>query len=131
MSKIKKLIPVAVRILFGLQFLVAGLNGFFNFMPIPEMPAAAGAFMGALVDTGYMFPLIKGVEVLAAVMLLANWRAPLALVLLAPIVVNIVLFHLVLAPNLGTVVMLLAMHGFLAWHYRSVYAPLLQLNKPA
>ena len=64
----------------------------------PPEPASAGAFLGALFSTGYMFPLIKGTETLAGALLLSNRFVPLALTLLAPVLVNIVAFHVFLAP---------------------------------
>src|SRR5258706_814056 len=105
-----RFVPTAVRILLGLVFFVFGLNAFLGFIPQPPMPDKAGAFMGALAATGYMFPLIKGVEVIGGAMLLSNRFVPLALVLLAPNVVNIVLFHAVLAPGgLGIALLVLAL----------------------
>jgi putative oxidoreductase len=91
------------------------------------VPANAGAFMSALAATGYMFPLIKGVEVVAGALLLSNRFVPLALALLAPNVVNIVLFHAVLAPaGLPVALMVLGLEGFAAWTYRDTYASMLR-----
>ena len=127
MSKLTRNLPVAARILLGLPFFVFGLNGFLHFMPQPELPAEAGAFMGALAATGYMFPVIKGIEVVAGLMLLAGFAVPLALLLLAPIVVNIVLFHAVLAPaGLVVPVVLLALGIYLAWAHRDSFRGVLQ-----
>lgn len=118
-------LPMIARILLGLIFFVFGLNGFLNFLPAPPMPEAAGAFAGALAATGYMFPLIKGVEVLVGLMLLTNKFAPLALIILAPVTVNIVLFHGVLAPaGLALPVIILLLHLYLASTYKSAYKPL-------
>ena len=72
-----------------------------------------------------MFPVIKVVEVVAGVLLLLGRYVPLALVLLAPIIVNIVLFHAFLAPGglvLATVVLLSEL--YLAWSYRDLYRPM-------
>lgn len=126
MSSISRFVPTAARVLLGVVFFVFGLNGFLGFIPQPPMPDRAGAFMGALAATGYMFPLIKGVEVIAGAMLLSNRFVPLALALLAPNVVNIVLFHSVLAPG-GLVVALvvLALELLAAWSYRDAFAPML------
>lgn len=121
-------IPTIARILFGLMFAVFGLNGFLNFIPPPEapMPEGAVAFGGALMKTGYMFPLIKGVELLVGILLLANRFVPLALVLLAPVVVNIVAFHVFLAPTgTGMSLVVLALEIYLAWAYRKSYFPML------
>jgi hypothetical protein len=87
------------------------------------------AFGMALMKTGYMFPLIKGTEVLVGVLLLTNRFVPLALAIAAPVVVNIVAFHAFLAPE-GMVIpiILLALHLSLAWSYRKVYGPMLALR---
>jgi uncharacterized membrane protein YphA (DoxX/SURF4 family) len=127
MSSISRFAPTAARILLGLVFFVFGLNGFLGFLPQPPMPDKAGAFMGALAATGYMFPLIKGVEVIAGALLLANRFVPLALALLAPNVVNIVLFHSVLAPGgVGVALFVLALELGTAWSYRDAYASMLR-----
>ena len=119
---IRSKFPSIARILLGLIFFVFGLNGFLQFMPMPPMPEPAGAFMGALAATGYMFPLLKGTEVLAGLLLLRGRFVPLALVLLAPVIVNITLFHAVLAPmNFGVVLTVLALEIYLAWAYRDAF----------
>ncbi len=119
-------LPMIARLLLGLIFFVFGLNGFLNFLPAPPMPEAAGAFAGALAATGYMFPLIKGLEVLVGLLLLSNKFVPLALLLLAPITVNIFLFHAVLAPaGLALPVVIVLLHVYLASTYKAVYKPLL------
>ncbi len=125
---IRAKLPFIARTLLGLIFFVFGLNGFLNFLPAPPLPEPAGAFMGALAATGYMFPLIKGTEIVAGALLLGGRFVPLALLLLAPIIVNITFFHLVLAPGLGMVVLLLALEGYLAWSYRDAFARVLQVN---
>jgi hypothetical protein len=74
-----------------------------------------------------MFPLIKSVEVIGGAMLLSNRFVPLALALLAPNVVNIVLFHAVLAPSgLPVALFVLALQLFAAWSYRDAYASMLR-----
>ena len=119
-------LPRAARVLVGLTFFVFGLNGFLQFLPQPAEPAAALAFAGALFKTGYMFPLIKGTEVVVGVLLLANRYVPLALALIAPNVVNIVAFHAFLAPaGLPVAVALLALEIYLAWTYRDTFRPML------
>ncbi|MBC7753065.1 MAG: DoxX family membrane protein [Moraxellaceae bacterium] len=114
------------RILLGLIFFVFGLNGFLNFLPTPPMPDGAGAFAGALAATGYMFPLIKLIEVTVGILLLANRFVALALLLLAPITVNILLFHAVLAPTgLPLPIVILVLHLYLARVHASAYKPIL------
>ena len=117
-----RIAPTVARILLGLVFLVFGLNYFFPFLPTPPMEGPAAAFAGALFATGYMFPLIKGVEVLAGALLLAGRFVPLALLLLAPIVVNIAAFHIFLTPGeVGMSAVLVAIEAFLAWSYRDSF----------
>ena len=89
---------LAARFLLGSIFVVFGLNGFLHFLPLPSMPEGAIAFFGALAKTGYLLPLLFGAQVVGGVLLLVG-MVPLALVILAPIVVNIVAFHVFLAPR--------------------------------
>jgi hypothetical protein len=73
-----------------------------------------------------MFPLIKGTEVVAGLLLLGNRFVPLALTLLAPVIVNIVLFHAVLAPaGLGVPLLVLLAEIYAAWSYREAFVPML------
>jgi hypothetical protein len=117
----------AARYVQGGAFVLFGLNGFLHFLPQPPMPEAAGHFAGALAATGYMFPLIKGTEIATGLLLLFGRYVPLALALIAPIVVNIVAFHAFLAPaGLALPIVLLATELFLAWSYRDAFAPMLR-----
>jgi uncharacterized membrane protein YphA (DoxX/SURF4 family) len=125
-------LPTVARVVLGLVFVVFGLNGFLHFIPMPPMPDKAGAFMGGLAGAGYMFPLIKGTEVLAGLLLLSNRFVPLALTLLAPIIVNIVAFHTVLTPPNPIAFLVLAAELYLAWSYRDAFRPMLGARvKPA
>jgi hypothetical protein len=127
-GRFSRYVPGAARYLLGAVFFVCGLNRFLNFLPAPTGPVSEGAmlFAGALFKTGYMFPLIKGTEVLCATLLLTNRFVPLALALLAPVTINIVAFHAFLAPSgLGLAVFLMLLQIRLAWAHRSVYAPML------
>ena len=125
----KAKLAVAARILLGLVFFVFGLNGFLHFIPQPPMSGPPADFIGALIATGYLFPLLKATEVIAGALLLAGRYVPLALALLAPVVVNIVFFHLFLAPSgLAVPIVVLLLEIFLAWTYRAAYRPMLAAN---
>jgi hypothetical protein len=113
------------RILLGLTFLVFGLNGFLHFLPQPVPPEPALAFFGALAATGYMIPLLFTTQVAGGALILAG-MVPLGLVLLAPVIVNILLFHVFLAPSgLPLAVIVAALECFLAWAHGEVFRPLL------
>lgn len=125
MTTASRRLQTAARISLGLIFFVFGLNGFLHVLPQPPMPAAAGAFAGALASAGYLFPLLKAVEVMAGALLLTGIWVPFALTLLAPIILNIVGFHLFLAPgNWAVVALVLASEVTLAWTHRAAFAPL-------
>lgn len=125
-------LPTAARIVLGLVFFVFGLNGFLHFLPQPPMPAAAAGFVGGLVSAPYFIPLLKGTEVLAGLALLSNRFVPLALTLLAPIIVQIALFHTFLAPSAGMPLLLIATELYLARAYRDAFRPMLRSDaKPA
>lgn len=123
-KSIARRLTTVARILQGLVFFVFGLNGFLQFIPPPTtpMPETAMAFFGGLMQTGYMLPLIAGTQVLVGALLLVNRFVPLALVLIAPVIVNIVAFHIFLEPS-GLVIALivLALELHLAWSYRNNY----------
>ena len=124
--RIRALIPVVVRTLLGALFVFSGANKVVPFMTMPPMPDPATSFLGALAATGYFLPFLGLVEVAAGLLLIVSRFVPLALIVLAPIVLNIVFFHVLLAPNLGSVVMILGAELYLAWVYRSAFAGLLQ-----
>jgi uncharacterized membrane protein YphA (DoxX/SURF4 family) len=117
---------VIARVLLGLAFLIFGLNGFLNFMPAPkEMPADIMTVITGLMKGGYM-TVVSATEILVAVLLLVNRFVPLALALLAPIVVGILTFHVAIAPaTIGPGIVVLLLELFLAWSYRSAYRPML------
>src|SRR5450432_2332148 len=122
MTTLIQKIPTAARIVLGLAFFVFGLNGFLRFIPQPPMSGPPANFAGAMIATGYLFPLLKGTEVAAGLLLLGNRFVPLALTLLAPVLVNIVFFHAFLAPaGLGLPLALLALELYLAWTYREAF----------
>jgi len=86
------------RYLAGVIFLVFGLNGFLNFIPLPPPGGIAGQFMGALYASHYLW-VIFAFQVVAAVLLLANRYVPLAVAVLAAVIVNILAFHALMAPS--------------------------------
>ena len=125
----KSKIPFFARLLLGLIYFVFGLNGFLNFIPVPPtMPEGAMAFMGGMMAAPYFFPVLQGTEVICGALLLSGMWSPLALVILAPITIQIFLFHAVMTPGLENLVMpiaMVALHLFAASAYKGIYKPLL------
>jgi uncharacterized membrane protein YphA (DoxX/SURF4 family) len=124
---------IVARSLMGLVFLVFGLNGFLNFIPNPPPPQAARDFFGALFATGYMLKLIFGTQVIGGALLLLGIAVPFALTILAPVIVNIIAFHLYLAPEPGAMapaLLVAALEVFLVWYYRAAFAPLFNPPPP-
>jgi putative oxidoreductase len=93
-----KTVSVIARYLAGVIFLVMGLNGFLHFIPFPPPPGVAGQFMGALYVSHYLW-VIFAFQVIAGVLLLLNRYVPLAVAVLAPVIVNILTFHALMAPS--------------------------------
>jgi uncharacterized membrane protein YphA (DoxX/SURF4 family) len=104
------------RILLGLLFLIFGLNGFFHFIHMPPPTGMAAQYYGVLFTTHYLV-LVFLLQVIGGALLLANRFVPLALVLLGPILVNILMFHSLMAPqglplaSLATVLWLIVFAG--------------------
>jgi len=93
-----RIASVIARYLAGVIFLVFGLNGFLNFIPLPPPGGIAGQFMGALYVSHYLW-VIFAFQVIAGVFLLVNRYVPLAVAVLAPVIVNILVFHALMAPS--------------------------------
>ena len=120
-----KIVTAIARYLLGAIFLIFGSNSFLNFIPQPPPPpGAAGEFSGLLVSTHYVYAVgfVMGVS---AILLLFNRYVPLGLVLLGPVIVNILLFHILMMPStiaLALVVTLLWL--VVAYRVRAAFAPL-------
>lgn len=131
-SAIARYLPIVARILLGLLFLGSGIFGMLMALGVapmppqdPSMSEAATAFMGGLFKSGYLLQLIKATEIVVGVLLLSNRFVPLALILIAPVVVNIVALHAFLVPSgLPVAMVVLILEGYLAWAYRGSYSAL-------
>jgi len=124
-----KILQIILRTLLGLILLIFGLNKFIGFMPAIDFgeDIAAKDFFEALMDTSYMLPLVGIIEILAGLLLIIKKWVPFALVMLVPISVNIVLFHLVLNPaNIGPAILVAVLNGYLIYKnwcsYSSLFA---------
>ena len=114
------------RYLSGVIFLVFGLNGFLHFIPLPPPSGVAGQFMGALFVSHYL-TLIFALQVIGGVLLLANRYVPLALAILAPVIVNILSFHALMAPSgLPLALFVTVLWALVFVHVRTAFAALFQ-----
>ncbi|MFN8790784.1 MAG: DoxX family protein [Bdellovibrionales bacterium] len=121
-----KHVKTGARLLLGLAYVVFGMNFFLQFLPQPPSAEPMAKLMGAFFESGYLFPFIKLTEIIAGALLLTNLFVPLALVILAPITLNIVAVHAFLDPSgLPVGALLLVLHVFLGLQYLSHYKPML------
>ncbi|MBA4409642.1 MAG: DoxX family protein [Bacteroidota bacterium] len=120
-----KIAVIIVRILLGLMFAFASIAFFFKLMPEPETTGSIKTFTDGIVASIYLMPTVKTFELLCAIALLSGRFVPLATVVIFPITLNILLFHVFLAPE-GMVVAILLMIGnlFLGYYYRDKYIAL-------
>lgn len=116
-----------ITALFGLFWLVFGLNNFLHFFPIPEPSQEGADFMRALENTGYVLPLVYGAQIIAGLLLLVRRFVPLALLVLAPIVANILLYDLFLNPS-GLVIggVIGALYAAVLFDHKHKFIPLLK-----
>ncbi|ADW69137.1 hypothetical protein [Granulicella tundricola] len=121
-----KVASLVARYLLGIIFLVFGANGFLHFIPMQPMPPVATQFVTALAISHYMV-LVFLLQLVGGILLLANRFVPLALTLLAPIIVNIVLTHLLMAPaGLPIAILVVILWVLVAARVWSAFTPLLQ-----
>lgn len=116
-----------VRFVLGIVLLVFGLNKFYPlpFLPVPHLPESAASFMGSLSATGYVLPVVATLEIFIAILLLSKKWIAFALILLAPISLNILLFHLFLdIPGIGGAVLVVVLNGILIYKHWAQYRPL-------
>ena len=93
-----RIVALIARLLLGLIFFVLGLNGFLQFLTMGPFPSGlAGQFMSALFLSHYLW-VVAGLQVIGGALLLVGRFVPLALVLLGPVIVNILLYHVLLNP---------------------------------
>jgi putative oxidoreductase len=113
------------RILLGIILLAFGLNKFFTFIPLPDLPTDAKSFMESLGQTGYILQVVAVLEILIGLMLIAKKWVAFALILLAPISANILFFHLFLdLPGLSAAILVVALNVILIYKHWKQYTPL-------
>ena len=125
-----KIAIIVARILLGLPFLVFGLDGLFEFLPeTGKLATDAKAFLDAMGATGYMLPLLHITEVMCGALLVAGLFVPLALTVLAPVLVNILLVHLRLdTQGIEIAMVLCALEGILVFAHAPYFDGVLKMR---
>lgn len=121
----KSKITVIARILLGFVMAASGIVGLLNLVPVPpDLPERLVTFNTGLMASGYFMTLLKLTETICGLLLLSGFFVPLALVILAPVVLNIFLVHAFMAPSglpLAIILGLLLIYlSFFAQPYSSV-----------
>ena len=127
-----KIAAMIARILLGLIFVVFGTNIFLQFIPTPPMPAGPMKdFSTSLFVTHYIH-VVGFFQVLTGLMLLINRYVPLALTLLAPVIFNILLTHLLMAPSgIGPGLVATILWFIVFWRVRSSFSGVLEARSCA
>jgi uncharacterized membrane protein YphA (DoxX/SURF4 family) len=121
-----KIAAIIARSLLGLVFAVFGSNVFLHFIPMPPMSGPSGDFMTAMYSTGYLY-VGGGCQVLGGLILLSGRFTPLGLMLLGPVIVNILCFHIFMNhQGLPLALVVAALALFLLWRNRTAFAGLLK-----
>ena len=122
-----KIATIIVRILLGLMFVVFGSNFFFNFIPAPPPPAGlAGDYFKVFAASGYMY-VVGAIQLLSGLLLLIGRFVPLALTILAAMIFNILVFHILMDPKgLPMAIVVTVLELFLVWSYRDRFVGILR-----
>lgn len=124
-----KIAMIVVRTLMGLLFIFASVTFFLNLVEPPPMTGAVKAFNEGLAASGYFFNLLKVTELLCGIAFVTGRFVPLATVIIAPVIINIFLFHTLLdrtMPGPAIATFLVLANSFVAYYYRDAYAALLR-----
>ena len=94
-----KIVKIIICVLFGLMFINAGLNKFFNYLPVPELPADQLKVMTALMSIPWLMPLLASMEIIGGTLFAIPKTRALGAIVIFPIMVGILLHHLTVAPE--------------------------------
>lgn len=124
----KSTFTTLLRVLLALALLFFGANKLFEFFPLYELPVEATNFMESLESTGYVFYVVAILEIVIGLLLLLGKWVPFALILLAPISLNILLFHLFLdVSDIAVAIVIVGINVILIYKYWKAYRPLFQV----
>ena len=124
----KQKIVFIICFLFGLMFINAGLNKFFNYMPVPDdLPKKMIKMGAALMEIGWLYPLVAVAEIAGGILFIIPRLRPLGAIIIFPVMMGIVLTHITAAPSgLPIALVLLAINLFIIYDNREKYLPIIQ-----
>jgi putative oxidoreductase len=121
-----KIIATIARVLLGLMFVVFGSNIFLHFIPAPPPSGLAGDFAKALFASHYLH-VVGALQVIGGALMLIGRFVPLGLMLLGPVIVNILLFHILLNPaGLPMAIFVSVLALIVLWQHRAAFAGILK-----
>lgn len=94
-----KIVKNILCVLFGLMFLNAGLDKFFHYMPVPEMPADMMKIFGAFVTIKWLLPLVACIEITGGLLFIFPKTRALGAIVILPVMIGIVLHNIVFMPS--------------------------------
>jgi uncharacterized membrane protein YphA (DoxX/SURF4 family) len=123
----KQKITFVLSLLFGLMFINAGLNKFFNYMPMPkDLPESMVKAMNALMEIGWLIPLVGAIEVLGGLLFIFPKTRALGAIVILPVMVGILLTNMITAPDgLPIALVLLAINLWVIYDNRRKYVPMI------
>jgi uncharacterized membrane protein YphA (DoxX/SURF4 family) len=114
-----------VRILLGIILIAFGVNKMYSFIPLPQPSDDAADFMNSLADTGYVLNVVAIFEIFIGILLLIKKWVPFATLLLLPLSLNILMFHLFMdIPGIWTALLVVVLNGILIYKHRQKYRAL-------
>ncbi|HUR10718.1 MAG TPA: DoxX family protein [Flavitalea sp.] len=124
----RKKILFVVSLLFGLMFINAGLNKFFNYMPVPkDLPPSMMELMGAFATIRWLMPLIAVAEIVGGILVITNRYRALGAIIILPVMVGIVLTHLINEPSgLPVALLLFVVNIWIIIENRNKYLPMVR-----
>ncbi len=124
----KNKILFVVSLLFGLMFINAGLNKFFNYMPMPkDMPESMMKVMGAFMTISWLMPLVGVAEILGGILVIPTKYRALGAIIIFPIMIGILLTNIVSAPSgIPLSIVLLAINLWIIIENRAKYLPMVK-----
>lgn len=122
----KNKVLFGLSLLFGLMMINSGLNKFFHYMPLPEMPEAAIQLMQAFGQSGWLMPLVGVAEIVGGALFISPKFRALGAMVIFPVVIGILLFNLMQAPaNAPVAVVLLLINLWVIYENREKYQPMI------